>query len=63
MFIDAEICSLLNLEPNATCGAVRVSFVSPLAISAGGLPAPFACKGGVCATCQPLAPVMRRKAS
>ena len=38
----AEICSLLNLEPNATCGSVRVSFVSQLSIAAGGLPAPFA---------------------
>src|SRR5918995_7469532 len=36
----AEICSLLNLEPNATCGSARVSFVSQLAIVAGGLPAP-----------------------
>src|SRR5215211_827028 len=38
----AEICSLLNLEPNATCGSVRVSFVSQQSIAAGGLPAPFA---------------------
>jgi uncharacterized protein len=38
----AEICSLLNLEPNATCGSTRVSFVSKLSIAAGGLPAPFA---------------------
>src|SRR5687768_17865616 len=38
----AEICSLLNLEPNATCGSVRVSFVSQLPIAPGGLPAPFA---------------------
>lgn len=37
-----EICRLLDLTPNATCGSVRVSFVSPLAIAAGGLPAPFA---------------------
>ena len=37
----AEICSLLDLEPNATCGAVRVSFVSQLSIATGGLPAPF----------------------
>ena len=37
-----EICGLLDLEPNATCGSVRVSFVSPLSIAAGGLPAPFA---------------------
>ena len=38
----AEICSLLDLEPNATCGSVRVSFVSQQSIAAGGLPAPFA---------------------
>jgi len=37
-----EICRLLNLEPNATCGSVRVSFVSKLSIASGGLPAPFA---------------------
>jgi predicted cupin superfamily sugar epimerase len=37
-----EICSLLNLEPNATCGFVRVTFVSKQSIAAGGLPAPFA---------------------
>jgi uncharacterized protein len=37
-----EICSLLELEPNATCGFVRVTFVSKQAIAAGGLPAPFA---------------------
>ena len=37
-----EICSLLQLAPNATCGFVRVSFVSQLAIAPGGLPAPFA---------------------
>ena len=37
-----EICSLLNLEPNATCGSVRVSFVSQQPIAPGGLPAPFA---------------------
>jgi predicted cupin superfamily sugar epimerase len=38
----AEICGLLDLEPNATCGSTRVSFVSQLSIAAGGLPAPFA---------------------
>jgi uncharacterized protein len=38
----AEICSLLDLEPNATCGSVRMSFVSKQLIAAGGLPAPFA---------------------
>ena len=32
----AEICRLLNLEPNATCGSVRVSFVSQQPIAAGG---------------------------
>jgi uncharacterized protein len=37
-----EICSLLKLEPNATCGFVRVTFVSNESIAAGGLPAPFA---------------------
>ena len=37
-----EIRSLLNLEPNATCGSTRVSFVSQQLIAAGGLPAPFA---------------------
>jgi hypothetical protein len=29
----AEICNLLNLEPNATCGSVRVSFVSQQSIA------------------------------
>ena len=38
----AEIGGLLNLEPNATCGSTRVSFVSQQSIAAGGLPAPFA---------------------
>ena len=37
-----EVGRLLDLEPNATCGSVRVTFVSKLAIAAGGLPAPFA---------------------
>ncbi len=36
-----EIRSLLKLEPNATCGFVRVTFVSKESIAAGGLPAPF----------------------
>jgi predicted cupin superfamily sugar epimerase len=36
------ICSLLDLEPNATCGSVRVTFVSKESISPGGLSAPFA---------------------
>lgn len=37
-----DICRLLELEPNATCGSVRVSFVHPLSVAAGTLPAPFA---------------------
>jgi predicted cupin superfamily sugar epimerase len=37
-----EIVALLGLEPNATCGFVRITFTSPLAIVAGGLPPPFA---------------------
>src|SRR5262245_22839187 len=37
-----EIRSLLNLEPNATCGFVRVTFLSKQTIMPGGLPAPFA---------------------
>jgi uncharacterized protein len=37
-----EIISLLKLEPNATCGFVRVTFVSKQSIAAGQLPAPFA---------------------
>ena len=37
-----EIVRLLNLEPNATCGFVRVTFLSKEAVAKGGLPAPFA---------------------
>ena len=37
-----EIRTLLNLEPNATCGFVRVTFMSKQPIAPGGLPAPFA---------------------
>ena len=37
-----EARELLKLEPNATCGFVRETFVSKLSIAAGGLPAPFA---------------------
>ena len=37
-----EIRSLLDLEPNATCGFVRVTFLSKEKIAPGGLPAPFA---------------------
>jgi predicted cupin superfamily sugar epimerase len=39
-----EVCKLLQLEPNATCGFVRVTFESKLSIAANGLPAPFAGK-------------------
>lgn len=38
----AEIVELLRLEPNATCGSVRVTYTSRLTIPAGGLAAPFA---------------------
>lgn len=38
----AEIRTLLQLEANATCGFVRLTFVSPQSIAAGGLPPPFA---------------------
>jgi uncharacterized protein len=37
-----EIRDLLKLEPHATCGFVRVTFMSKERIAAGGLPAPFA---------------------
>jgi predicted cupin superfamily sugar epimerase len=37
-----EILSLLKLEPNATCGFVRITFVSKQELAAGALPAPFA---------------------
>ncbi len=37
-----EIRSLLKLEPNATCGFVRETYLSQLSIAPGGLPAPFA---------------------
>jgi predicted cupin superfamily sugar epimerase len=36
-----EILSLLELEPNATCGFVRLSFVSKQSLAAGVLPPPF----------------------
>jgi uncharacterized protein len=37
-----EIRNFLKLEANATCGFVRVTFVSKHSITPGGLPAPFA---------------------
>jgi predicted cupin superfamily sugar epimerase len=36
-----EVRKILNLEPNATCGYVRVTFISKQRIAPGGLPAPF----------------------
>ncbi len=36
-----EIIRLLQLEPNATCGFVRVTFLSKQVVAKGGLPAPF----------------------
>ena len=37
-----QVRALLRLEPNQTCGFVRVTHLSPDHIAAGGLPAPFA---------------------
>src|SRR5436309_7379975 len=37
-----EVRNLLKLEPYATCGFVRVTFMSKERIASGGLPAPFA---------------------
>ena len=37
-----EVRALLALEPNATCGFVRLTYVSDRVIAAGGLAAPFA---------------------
>jgi uncharacterized protein len=37
-----EIRALLKLESHATCGFVRVTFISEKRIAAGGLPPPFA---------------------
>jgi predicted cupin superfamily sugar epimerase len=37
-----EVRNLLKLEPHPTCGFVRITYQSALAIAAGGLPAPFA---------------------
>jgi predicted cupin superfamily sugar epimerase len=36
-----EVCQLLKPEPHATCGFVRVTFISKQRIAPGGLPAPF----------------------
>ena len=37
-----EITRLLELEANATCGFVRVTYVAKQEIAPGGLPHPFA---------------------
>jgi predicted cupin superfamily sugar epimerase len=37
-----RIIALLQLEPNATCGFVRTTYLSAQSIAAGGLPPPFA---------------------
>jgi len=39
-----EIRALSKLDPNATCGFVRVTFLSKQSLAAGALPAPFADK-------------------
>lgn len=39
---EEEIRRLLALEPNATCGYVRITFTSNESIAKGGLPPPFA---------------------
>jgi predicted cupin superfamily sugar epimerase len=36
-----EILTLLKLEPNATCGFVRLTFVSNQSVARGVLPSPF----------------------
>ena len=37
-----DVRKLLDLTPNATCGYVRVTFISKHKIAAGGMTAPFA---------------------
>ncbi len=36
-----DVRKLLALEPNATCGFVKLTFVSPQTLAAGALPTPF----------------------
>ncbi len=36
-----QVKNLLGLEPNATCGSVRLSYVSDRQVAPGGLPPPF----------------------
>ncbi|HEY7296341.1 MAG TPA: cupin domain-containing protein [Xanthobacteraceae bacterium] len=42
MLTPEDILQLLKLEPNATCGFVRLTFVSKQSLAAGVLPSPFA---------------------
>ena len=42
-----EITRLLDLEANATCGFVRVTYVAKQEIAPGGLPHPFAGGGPI----------------
>jgi predicted cupin superfamily sugar epimerase len=37
----ADVEALLGLTPNATCGYVRVTYMAPREIAAGGMAAPF----------------------
>ena len=37
-----EIAELLDLEPNATCGSVRITYVAKETLPEGALPPPFA---------------------
>jgi hypothetical protein len=40
-----DVRRLLQLEPHATCGFVRLTFVSKEVLPAGGLPPPFDAEG------------------
>ena len=40
-----EIRTILGLEPNATCGFVRITYLSKRSIAPGGLTAPFCASG------------------
>ena len=60
-FTANEVRNLLQLKPNATCGFVRVTFVSKTSVAPGGLPAPFdkgqALGSGLYFLVTPVAPV------
>ncbi len=40
-----DVRKLLALEPNATCGFVKLTFVTQQTLAAGALPEPFAQSG------------------